>query len=570
MKRFLYIVTSFVILLSTVTVLNLRNTASASREDIIADAVFWNTGSMNESQIDNFINAFPNSCLKPSNYPSNLSPVTWNEPLGYFDYGGATSPARIIWRAANLYSINPQVILATLEKEQGLVSGNTVWGSCQNATKAYNSAMGYNCPDGSENALKDYPSIGVSRTCVAKESNVTFSRQVNHAAWQLSFDSHRAYGDLNWLGDNVVPYVGFMTQGQRARVQGGPTNYYDGLITIDGVSFQVVNGATAALYNYTPHFNSFERIFTQWFGDSHMVSLPQCNEATGTALDCIWYLYSPAENVNAYTNSDSERFDYLKRGYQLTGKQFFGTVPAGRMSGQIPLYRVKRPSGDTFLTTDFAEKNLLVNIGGQDQGIVTYVDLPNKNNGYPVYRFFNPTTNKHRWVTTTDEINALYSQGFQSEGSPFTYMSTAASEPAPPDGMENIYRFYIGSLNDHFWTNSVAERDDLIRRGYQYEHIAWHGSTNTNDQPVYRLFSYITGQHLYTTSQPERDYLVGTNTWRDEGITQYVSRVQTNTPVYRLYSPHNNDHLLTLSAPERDYLVSVGSYRYEGIAWYQP
>jgi hypothetical protein len=338
-KRFLYIVTSFVILLSTVTVLNLRNTASASREDIIADAVFWNTGSMNESQIDNFINAFPNSCLKPSNYPSNLSPVTWNEPLGYFDYGGATSPARIIWRAANLYSINPQVLLATLEKEQGLVSGNTVWGSCQNATKAYNSAMGYNCPDGSENALKDYPNIGVSRTCVARESNVTFSRQVNHAGWQLSFDAHRANGDLSWLGDGAVSYVGFMTQGNRARVQGGPVSYYDGIAIIDGTPIQLANGPTAALYNYTPHFNSFERIFTTWFGATHWTTVDGCSESTNTALVCVWKARNNATGVELITSDYNTIVSWVNgKGYSFIGKSFFGRSTRAPSAGNIPVY----------------------------------------------------------------------------------------------------------------------------------------------------------------------------------------------------------------------------------------
>lgn len=262
MKRFL-LTFAFGAFGSLVVGLANPQTAFADLGNLISDSTLANTGSMTEQQIDNFINSFPNSCLNPRNYPAGLSPVTFLEPLSYFDYGGNTSPARIIRRAANLYGINPQVILTTLEKEQNLVTGNA---GC--ATWRYNSAMGYNCPDGSENALKDYPNIGIYRTCVARESNAGFSRQVNHAAWQFIFDMNRAYGRTDWGGDGSVHYYGRMTEGWRARVAGGPQSYYDGYTMIDGQAIYLSNGATAALYNYTPHINSFKRIFTSWFGDS--------------------------------------------------------------------------------------------------------------------------------------------------------------------------------------------------------------------------------------------------------------------------------------------------------------
>lgn len=244
----------------------LQPVSDANAEDkgnLISNTVFTNQSTMNESQIQNFINSFPQSCLLPQNQPSGLSPVTFKEPLSYFTYGNDVSPARIIWKASQMYGLNPQVLLATLEKEQNLVSGAA---GC--AVWKYNSSLGYNCPDGSENALKDYPNIGVYRTCVAQESNATFSRQVNHASWQFRFDKERAEGNLDWGGDGNVWYYGRMTQGNRARQAGQPVTYYDGYTVIDGVSIYLANGATASLYNYTPHFNNFYTIFTRWFGST--------------------------------------------------------------------------------------------------------------------------------------------------------------------------------------------------------------------------------------------------------------------------------------------------------------
>jgi len=264
MKRL--ILGSLIIISACFFSLFLQPVSDANAEDkgnLISNTVFTNQSTMNESQIQNFINSFPQSCLLPQNQPSGLSPVTFKEPLSYFTYGNDVSPARIIWKASQMYGLNPQVLLATLEKEQNLVSGAA---GC--AVWKYNSSLGYNCPDGSENALKDYPNIGVYRTCVAQESNATFSRQVNRASWQLRFDKERAEGNINWGGDGNVWYYGRMTQGNRARQAGQPATYYDGYTVIDGVSIYLANGATASLYNYTPHFNNFYTIFTRWFGST--------------------------------------------------------------------------------------------------------------------------------------------------------------------------------------------------------------------------------------------------------------------------------------------------------------
>lgn len=118
----------------------------ATKSNQIDDAVFYNKNSMSESDISNFIANKPNSCLLPKNYPTNLSSITFQEPLSYFNYGSDASPARIIWIASQLYNLNPQVILTTLEKEQNLVSGSQ---GC--SFKRYNSAMGYNCPEKYDN-----------------------------------------------------------------------------------------------------------------------------------------------------------------------------------------------------------------------------------------------------------------------------------------------------------------------------------------------------------------------------------------------------------------------------------
>jgi hypothetical protein len=239
------------------------NADGSTKGNIIDDVVFDNEASMTEAQIQDFINKFPNSCLSPQNQPGDLGSAMFKTPIDYWTYGESdSSPAHIISWAANYYHLNPQVILSTLEKEENLVSGIQ---GCANYR--YNSAMGYDCPDNL--TIHNYADIGIYQTCVQRASNAGFVRQVSHATWQLRFDKERAYGNTSWGDDGNVTYSGRMTQGYRARLAGGVSTYYDGYTTIDSESVYITNGATAALYNYTPHFNSFHNIFTGWFGSAY-------------------------------------------------------------------------------------------------------------------------------------------------------------------------------------------------------------------------------------------------------------------------------------------------------------
>lgn len=274
MKRILALAALSVFVASTSLIFVVPAFASDSpKSNIIDDAVFSNQSTMNESQIQNFINQFPNSCLLSQNMPNNLGTATFKDPIDYFHYDITDStPAHIIFWASQFYHLNPQVILTTLEKEENLVTGLQ---GC--ALFRYNSAMGYNCPDSL--TIHDYADLGIFQTCVEQSGNAGFVRQVSHASWQLSFDKERAYGNLDWLGDGATPYYGRMTKGNRARCVIDTNRcasssiysviYYDGYTTIDGESVYLSNGATAALYNYTPHFTSFYHIFTQWFGSTY-------------------------------------------------------------------------------------------------------------------------------------------------------------------------------------------------------------------------------------------------------------------------------------------------------------
>lgn len=272
-KRILaLLVCSSLLVSSSLLILHPGRTNAFLSNDVMDDVVFDNTDSMNISQINAFLNGFPSSCISPNDGFSSPDPTGYSPSTG-FTYGNNVSGGQVIYDAAQAYGLNPQVIMATLQKESSVVTGTASYG-CQ----YINTAMGYACPDS-----------GSCPTNPATESG--FSKQVIHAAWFLKFGEQRSVGNAGWdvqlsnspqggdswnnSDDPQSCYSGPMTQGTYQVCPGGGSSFYDGYTTIDGVSTLMSTGATAALYWYTPHFSgneNFDSIFSSWFGsplDSH-------------------------------------------------------------------------------------------------------------------------------------------------------------------------------------------------------------------------------------------------------------------------------------------------------------
>ena len=107
--------------------------AAANKNDfnpglIISDSVFYDAGSMNESEIATFIRNKGASCVAGEarclkDYTENTG--TWSAEAGLCTgYSGAAneSSARIISKVATACGISPKTLLVLLEKEQSLVT----------------------------------------------------------------------------------------------------------------------------------------------------------------------------------------------------------------------------------------------------------------------------------------------------------------------------------------------------------------------------------------------------------------------------------------------------------------
>jgi hypothetical protein len=235
---------------------------------IIDDSVFVNVNSMSVSAIQAFLNSKVSVCDTNGTQQSEYGGGTraqWaaNASLQPFilsmyptftcikDYseGGQTS-AQIIYNVAQQYSINPQVLIVLLQKEQGLITDT--WP----LNVQYRSATGYGCPD---TAPCDSQYYGLT-------NQLTWSGKMFRSILNNSPTWYTPY----ILGNNFIQY--------------SPTS------SCGGSTVNIQNRSTQALYNYTPyqpnqaslnagygdapgdcdsHGNrNFYLYFTDWFGST--------------------------------------------------------------------------------------------------------------------------------------------------------------------------------------------------------------------------------------------------------------------------------------------------------------
>ena len=192
---------------------------------IISDYQMGNYNSMDEAQIQAFLTA-KNPCSNTNyNYYQSLSANSkykWHWSNGHFVclseerfgdgevIGTGQSAAHIIYRAAQDYKINPQVLIVLLQKETSLITDPIP------NNGDYRKATGYGCPD----------------TAACSSKYYGFKNQVRNAAAMF-----RTVLDGGWtnypLGNNYVQY------NPNAACGGSVVN--------------IRSLATSALYRYTPY-----------------------------------------------------------------------------------------------------------------------------------------------------------------------------------------------------------------------------------------------------------------------------------------------------------------------------
>ena len=133
----------------------------------------------------------------------------------------------------------------------------------------------------------------------------------------------------------------------------------------------------------------------------------------------------------------------------------------------------------------------------------------------------------------------------------------------------SVYSGYKGLYD--FWqytsTGSVLGITGNVDVDCWFKSDARPGKEQVKTYPMYRLYNKNAGDHHYTMSTVERDYLISLG-WRYEGIGWYSDDSEA-VPIYRQYNPNakSGSHNYTASKSENDRLVDLG-WRGEGIGWY--
>lgn len=187
--------------------------------NFISENIFANINALSVFEIQVFL-ASKGSYLKDfSENGRSAAQIIFDAAMGK---GDATMEMNGISISTATGTINPQVILSTLQKEQSLIT------KTNRDDDALRKAMGFGCPD--------------SGSC--NPAYAGFTKQVENGAWQLRFSYERAQGR------------GF------ADYQVGQT------MNFDSTNVFLANRAVSSLYRYTPHLNgnrNFATIFNNFF-----------------------------------------------------------------------------------------------------------------------------------------------------------------------------------------------------------------------------------------------------------------------------------------------------------------
>ncbi|HJQ09256.1 MAG TPA: hypothetical protein VJ836_07295 [Candidatus Saccharimonadales bacterium] len=221
-----------------------RAAAEYVEHNLIDDAMYIDAASMSHGQIQSFLEA-------RGGYIAGY--YAWSDRDN-----ASVRASQIIYEAAQDYGISPKVILATLQKEQSLVTA-------RNPTNSQlNFAMGYGCPD--------------SSGCGSNYSG--FYRQIDNATWQLRFNYERGSGNNVWWNSSLsYPCNGPTRYYSAALKPGRHVTFYDDHGNAYKV-FTINNASTGSLYCYTPHAYpgssaqyysgsyNFVAMFELWFGST--------------------------------------------------------------------------------------------------------------------------------------------------------------------------------------------------------------------------------------------------------------------------------------------------------------
>jgi hypothetical protein len=236
-----------------------KASASYYSPNLIDNGKFTDSNSMGVTAIQNFLISKGSSLASYHDtedcYSSSGSHYSFYQ--AHYSCGQSVLAAQIIYDAANAYGISPRTILATMQKEESLITDPSP------SSSQINFAMGYGCSD--------------SGGC---GSYTGFFHQVDNGTWQFKTDLELSSGRSYWgYSPASYPCNGATKYYNKALKPGNDVYFKDDYGTAY-THFKIANAATATLYCYTPHVYPgssrqyysgsywFVYYFEQWWGST--------------------------------------------------------------------------------------------------------------------------------------------------------------------------------------------------------------------------------------------------------------------------------------------------------------
>ena len=137
-----------------------------------------------------------------------------------------------------------------------------------------------------------------------------------------------------------------------------------------------------------------------------------------------------------------------------------------------------------------------------------------------------------------------------------------------------VYRMYTPVNGEHLYTTDAHERDVLKATGvWKYESVGWYAPAADAEGAigVYRLNNPVLHDHLYTSDKNEIKVLTTKGGWKVDNANRpmfyaLTASASQKTPLYRAYNTVNYHHLITSNIKEYNGLGA--DWKREGITFY--
>ncbi len=232
-KRASYLGSALVLLsLAVLMAFPAKTSASYYSPNLIDDGKFTASGSMGVNAIQSFLiskGSYLRSYHDTEDCGSSAG-AHYSFYAARYHCGRSVLAAQIIYDAARAYGISPRAIMATLQKEESLITDSSP------SSSQLHFAMGYGCSDSS--GCSQYSG---------------FFHQVDNGTWQFRTDYELSSGRSYWgYSPSSYPCNG-ATRYYTAALKAGNNVYFKDDYGTAYTHFRIANASTATLYCYTPH-----------------------------------------------------------------------------------------------------------------------------------------------------------------------------------------------------------------------------------------------------------------------------------------------------------------------------